>query len=515
MISKRLICSAAICLAVFILGLSFPARLVGGIEFSTPGVLRIAGKLLGIAAHDLSGDGLKDIVALGEVEGEGGDRPSCFVSIFFQEEAGRFASRPSHVIEIDSTVTLISPLSLPGEDRGILIYVARGGVYTLFNMTEGGDATGKRLADVETSVMTASREAPVFYGYVGDWNGDGSDDILVFDFEGFSFLTFEGGNNLGVRSHVSSPPILRTYQRSYSEGSSTMRGDTELVMRYGFPVLVSGEFNGDGREDLFISSGNRLAVSVQDAEGGFSGPVMIKKFVKPVPEGNEDNLNLRVGLTDIDGDGLMDISEAWWKGTGLSGTEAEIRLYLGRGASGFGADPDRVIEVEDAIPDILVYEDLDGDGKKELLVPTMKLGIMSFVRILTSGVLQIKALVYDDARGRVFEEEPRFLHSLSAKIEFTGRSYLASGLDDFDGDGNMDLAFSTDKDEISVYQGTGGRGNRMFTRDPVLVLHEGSAGRLETDDLDGNGKVDIILYYPSSDVIKVFFSGTGNGGRES
>jgi hypothetical protein len=330
MITKRLNFLKVIGKTILILLLFLPVPLLGRIEFSPPQELLITGKLLDINTHDLSGDGLEDIISLSEIEENG--RPTWLVSIFFQEEMGKFGSRPIHVAQVDSTITLISPVTLPESGEGILTYISQGGLYSLYRSGEGGDVAGEKLLELDTSVMTASRERPMFFDYAGDWNGDGLDDVLVFDFSGFSFLTFESDNSLILKSHINCPPKLRVYQMGYGDGSSSMRGDNELVMRYGFPILVRGEYNGDGMEDLFITSGDRLRVSTQDSSGGFSEPILIKHFKKPVSDNDGDDMGLRISLADFDGDGLMDVSEGWWKGTGLSGTEAYIRLYLGKGS---------------------------------------------------------------------------------------------------------------------------------------------------------------------------------------
>ena len=491
--------------AVIVIGSGIlAASMMGEISFTTRQELKVTGELHDTRAIDLSGNGMSDVIALSELEG--GGKSKWLISIFHQDKVGKLSNSPDHVIVLDSLVTLISPGVLPESGMGILTCIAPGGVYSLRSgenrRTNGVD----RLINSKTPSMTNSNQGPVFFGYCRDWNGDGRSDMLVFDFTGFSFLPFDEGDTLVLKTHIDSPPRLYAYRFGNENGGSSLSDDTSLRLRYDFPVVKTGEYDGDGRTDLFISSGVRLSVSIQEDWFDYSSPMVVGDFSEPARRVDTENRRVKVSLADFNGDGIMDVSETWWFGTGLSETEAEIRLYIGRGRGGFRTEPDQVLRVKDALPNIVVFKDLDGDGKDELIVPTMNLGIMSFVRILTSGVMHIKALIFDDDPGKVYEEEPYFVHSISAKFDFSGTTNIVTGLDDFDGDGNMDFVFGARKNEISVFRGMGGKGNRIFSRDPVLVLRENANGFLKTDDLNGDGRKDLLLYYPTKGLIRVYFS---------
>jgi hypothetical protein len=472
------------------------------IAFKPVQELKVNGELHDMRAIDFDGDGTSDVIALSELERRG--KSKWMVSIFHQNEEGSLPIHPDQVFELDSLVTLISPVTFPGSGTGSLLFIEPGGVYSLYPVENMRSNSIDRLINVDTPFMTNANEGPVFFDNVQDWNGDGRNDMLVFDFDGFSLLTFDANDSLVFRTHIDYQPRLYTY--GGNEGS-TLNDRMRLRLRYVFPVVEPGEYDGDGKVDLFITSGERLSVSTQGDGFDYSAPFTIKDFSRPAGEVAEENRRVRISLADFDGDGLTDISETRWMGTGLTETDAEIGLYKGRGRIGFKSEPDQVLRVEDALPNILIFKDLDRDGKDEMIVPTMKLGIMSYVRILTSGILHVKALIYDDDPGKVLDEEPRFVHSLTAKFDFSGTTYITSGLDDLDGDGYIDFVFGTRNNEISIFRGTGGKGNRMFSRDPVLVLSENADGRAKTEDLNGDGKKDLLLYYSSEGRIKVYFSG--------
>lgn len=485
----------------FVIGTSTDQLFSGPISLSERQEMKVSGKLKEARSFDFTGDGLRDIVAISEIQVGGISRWTA--SLFIQGAPGLFGSDPDRVVDIDTLATMIAPTILPGQSHGILTYVSPGGIFKQSFDESGKDRGPERLIALPTPAMTKAFEGPLFFDYIQDWDGNGRGEVIVYDFSGFSLLRFDEGDTLIRVAHISTHPRLKVY---HVGGTSDLRRDVPLSFRYDFPVVTTGEYNGDGKVDLFIRGREYLAVAVQREMGDYAIPVVIRDLSTALRESEENDVTVAITLADFNGDGLTDISEAWGKGTGLTGTEAEIQLFLGGGVDGFGSRPDQIIEITDALPSLVIFEDLDGDGKDELIVPTIKLGLMSFVRILTSGVVQVKALIFDDDPKRVYEDEPRFVHQLSAQIEFSGQSNVVAGHGDFNDDRNIDFLFGTRKNEISIYEGMGGRGNRIYSRDPVLILNEESDGFVRTDDLDGNGKADILLYYPSKGRILAYFS---------
>ncbi len=500
---KKGILRAFLCTILFgiVAGASSVLLFGGEISLSGRQEMNVSGKLKEATSFDLTGDGFRDVIAISKIQD--GEKSRWTASLFVQDEPGLFKRDPDRVVEIDTLAALIAPTVLPGRSDGILTYISPGGVFML-SLGEGrNDRVPERLIALPTAAMAKTVEGPLFFDFIRDWDGNGRDEMIVYDYSGFSMLSFAEGDSLVRGDHINTQPRLKVY---HVGGTSDLRRDIPLSFRYDFPLVTVGEYNGDGKVDLFIRGQDYLAVAVQTDTGKYDDPVVVRDLSVSLQKSEKNDVTVVISLADFNGDRLTDISEAWGKGTGLTGTEAEIRLFLGDGDNGFKSQPDQVLEITDAIPSLVVFEDLDGDGKDELIVPTIKLGLMSFVRILTTGIVQVKALIYDDDPKMVYEHEPRFIHHLSTQVEFSGQSNIVSGHGDFDDDRNIDFVFGTRKNEISIYKGMGGRGNRIYSRDPVLILNEGSNGFLKTDDLDGNGKEDILLYYPSNGTILVYFS---------
>ena len=475
--------------------------LAGALAYAPPQQLSVSGMLRDIRTLDLSGDGRGDIVALHEVRGDVGVKWA--LSVFEQKKGGTFPGAADRTIEVDTTIALISAGTMAGTGEGILALLAPDGIRLLDALEGSMPGKTRKWIPIETPVRSPSMEGPIFCDLIRDWDGDGREDMLVFDFTGFSLLSLENGDLPEERGHIHSPPVLEAQPGNrdplpHGEGA-------RLILRYGFPAVTVGEYDGDGKVDLYITNGGRIQVARREGSS-YARPIRVKEFSRADQRRDGEGPRLEVRLGDFSGDGLTDIVEAWWEGSGLSGTQAEFRLYRGIRGGGYPRDPDQVLRVTDAVPRILLLEDLNSDGRSELIVPTMKFGIMAFVRILTTGNIEVEVQVFDTGSRGLFEEKPRFVHWLSARVDFSGTTRIVSELEDLDDDGNLDLIFGTRKDEIAVFRGTGGKGNRIFSREPDLLIQEDASGFLRTGDLNGDGKRDIVLYYPTGGVIKVYLS---------
>jgi hypothetical protein len=106
--------------------------------------------------------------------------------------------------------------------------------------------------------------------------------------------------------------------------------------------------------------------------------------------------------------------------------------------------------------------------------------------------------VFPFEANRRFAEKPVAERELKFKISFSGTTDLQA-LEirgDYNGDRRPDLAFGTSENELSIFPGVTGAG--LVTKDPVEKIGINASGTLEPVDLDGKGKQDIVLYYPST-----------------
>jgi hypothetical protein len=67
---------------------------------------------------------------------------------------------------------------------------------------------------------------------------------------------------------------------------------------------------------------------------------------------------------------------------------------------------------------------------------------------------------------------------------------------DFDGDGHLDLAFATDREELSLF--SGGKPGELFSSDPMATISVRAYGQVRPVILDSGRRTDLVLWYPST-----------------
>ncbi len=143
---------------------------------------------------------------------------------------------------------------------------------------------------------------------VADFDRDGKDDVATAGFEGFAIMR---GGDLAM-------PMAIDYAVDVTDSAATTQLDVHS--------LASGDFNGDGAPDLV--AGNRLgdgvAIFLNDGMGGFGEFTAIGSPAARMSEGSVANL---VASGDFDGDGKDDIAVA-------SGFEFDVMINAGDGTFG-------------------------------------------------------------------------------------------------------------------------------------------------------------------------------------
>jgi hypothetical protein len=339
--------------------------------------------------------------------------------------------------------------------------------------------------------------------FMRDVNDDGLDDVVVSDTAGYRVRLQRDDGTLA------SEIVLN--------GSSVM---TVLDGRVTFESLplVSGDMTGDGLSDLAVWRGNTLHVYRQRPGYTFdSEPRVIKLGLGLQTEAellsrgdgfgavNQDGLvETRISsLEDLNGDGLPDILTESLLNKGVFDKENDFRMYLARADTSSIDYP----EHEDALLPSeglqfgLMTTDLDGDGRKDLLVRKAQMSFGRVIRALLSGNVPMELHVYRMSEEESYPAEAQFV--TRTNVQFSVRSghvdipaILVADLND---DSVKDLLLQTAPDELSVHYGT--RDDGLFREDAVtrqLPLPR-NGDLVSAEDIDGDGRDDLIIRYDESD----------------
>jgi hypothetical protein len=346
------------------------------------------------------------------------------------------------------------------------------------------------------TVYPAKNRIPLI-NFVRDWNGDGRDEVGIIGFEGLSIHApddqgrFSAANSILVELTTGMGRVSRESEDDFTAG---------LSARFTFPNVRLVDYDNDGRKDLLATTDDRVIVYRQQADGQFTRQAAKNVFFDVVTQHEkiEDMAEVETVVHDLNSDGYADAIVTKQTAKGLSNFRGVINIFWGK-AAGYGAVPDQVIISEGTASDQVLIRDVNGDGRKDLILPSIKISVTSIIRWLITRRVPIYFNIFLMNEDGTFSDRPDFTKEVKFKIDWSGESDMqAMDLDgDFNGDKRKDFVFGTDEDELSVYLGVEDD-DRLFSKKPVVEITADAYGVLNTYDLNNDGYSDMIIHYPET-----------------
>jgi uncharacterized protein (TIGR03437 family) len=338
-------------------------------------------------------------VAVGDFNGDG--KPDMAitnandgtVTVLLGDGMGGFSAAPGSPVSVGALPVFAAVGDFNGDGFQDLA-VAHVDAHTLTVLL--GTGTGAFTQPVGSPFPTGGSPVRVV---VGDFNGDGIEDVALPDVV-TPTVTVLLGNGSGRFAAAPGSP--------FSAGTE--------------PSIAVGDFNGDGIQDIAAASfqSGSVTVLLGSVSGGFT--VMPGG---PFPTGNNPN-DIVVG--DFNGDGIQDLATANF-------TDNTVTVLLGTAAGGFNAavgSPFRTGGVN-TNPVALVVADFNGDGIEDLAVTNQDSDNLTLLLGNGSGG-------FSPAAGSPFP---------------VGTTPIFVSTADFNRDGIPDLAVSNDgSDNVTVLLGT-------------------------------------------------------------
>jgi hypothetical protein len=462
--------------------------------------LNVAGKLLQHWVEDLDADGLKDIFVVHRK----GLRPyeTRWVSIFWQSPERGFATAPEQSWQLDRGAAILDIGDVAGDHRKEICYLTDSSV-RYYPIGESAYATESvHLVDALGLVVFPSTRSIPMINFVRDWNGDGKDDVAVASFQGLSIYSrgADGAYSSGGMVLIELDTELNRVRTPGSDDKTV-----GIAVSYTFPNIQLLDYNNDGLRDLIASTEDRVIVHLQQPDGTYETTATTNHLfdVLTQQEKLEGIAEIETLVEDLNLDGYADAVVTKQTAKGLTNFRGVVSIYWG-GPDGLGDEPDQLIISEGTASASARFLDVNGDDRKDLVLPSIKFSIAAIIRILVTRSIKVYFNIFllnDDDR---LSERPDFTKEVKFKIDFSGESdEQAMDLEgDYNGDKRTDFVFATGKNELSVYLGEGAGKNRLFSKKPATRVGADAYGELQSHDLNDDGFFDMIIYYPESKKLK-------------
>ncbi|HZR59235.1 MAG TPA: FG-GAP-like repeat-containing protein [Terriglobales bacterium] len=250
--------------------------------------------------------------------------------------------------------------------------------------------------------------------------------------------------------------------------------------------VATGDLNGDGKLDVVnIDYGSNLNIMLGKGDGTFQPPITTSiATANFFPEA--------IAVGDFNGNHVLDV--AVWATNSNTGN-AQVNIYLGTGTGGFTVGG--VYNAPNSSnfnpgPNSIVAEDVNGDGKLDLVAMTPYNGVFVFLGN-GDGTFQAPVVNATVCTGSIGNCES-----------------LAVG--DLNGDGKPDLAFESNDTTgggISILLNTGAGTFGTGTYYPVGIAGVFAGGGIAIGDVNGDKKPDVIVGSSSASAIVYLNQGGG------
>jgi hypothetical protein len=292
----------------------------------------------------------------------------------------------------------------------------------------------------------------------GDFDSDGKLDLAISN---------ALSNTVSILGNTSTPGTLQFVARMEINVGKDPKG------------LAAGDLDGDGKQDLVLPNQQDSTVSILQN----SGSTGIVGF-SPLPRIAVGQGPLKAIVADLDRDGLADIAVVKNVSSSISllrnVSTAEKMSFASPVVLGTGSSPGR-----------MAIADIDGDNAADLIVDNINDGMLSLYRnVSTSGRLSFSPPVQIPA----------------------GSTPWCVGAGDFNGDGKTDVAVTNYQDSsVTIFTNNGQVG--FITPSSLRNVGTLRTGlnplNVEVSDLDGDGKLDLIVACRVSNTLSLFRNVSG------
>jgi hypothetical protein len=412
------------------------------------------------------------------------------VTLFPCDPSGRPNPGQPISIEVGPEVVAVDSYEVDGKPDAELLLLDRKGIEII---SPWGHAPPRRIEVAGGLPLPPRARGLSRMNVAGNWNGDGRPTAVLPSLDGGVMVDLLDGS-----SRLIELPLIAQYRTFDPDLPGRVR--QLMIAELQWPVIVTGDDDGDGVQDLFALSRWDLWVY----RGGPDGlPASPTRRIEIQPFNEEEEMRFEATeityfAEDLNGDGRTDFLLHRISGGLMAGKAvADVYFNPGDGADASGPPSAQVI-VKNGFSGVQPF-DLDADGQVEVAETSIQFGIVQLVRILLTRKANVSLRVLNSDPANPSELVSSWQHDMTFKVNFgEGR---AEGLfpnmeGDWNGDGRNDLIHPAGDRRIAVRLGRPGAKGPEFGDQAGTQKLPIDTGRTRVADLNGDGLDDLVVYDP-------------------
>jgi len=452
--------------------------------------MSVPGRVRHVTAVDLDGDSLADLTVL-SLTGRSLDAVQ-HLSVFWQRPGSTFPETPDTVWEVDrGTVAL--DLFPTGGKTGLpaALYSLRADGVRAHRFGRGAGVESSVVLRAALDHLVPADQSTAVIDFVADWRGMGL-EALVPEFPHPRLFPLDGDSPAAGVALQTEP--VATY---WTSGSDKELRDATLNLHYSFPVPVAADQDGDGRAEIAFVERDRVTVFGTPAKA--DGSHALAKKIYPVrilsdEEAASDRFTVQTRLVDLDGDGRADLLAVVYRDAGILELEGRVVVFRARPDGSFAPAPDQEIVLPHALYSLTHVLDLDGDGAREIVLPSADLGLWGYLRVLTTRKVSFDFNTLTRAGEKVFDTSAMTRDAMTARLS-RDHDLPVVKLQDMNGDGLVDVLIGSGEDRVCIHDGIRDP-ERRFRSKPATCLEADPYAVYVVVGLKNTGRRDLVRHDP-------------------
>lgn len=489
---KNLIRSAAgvaVIVSAFSLGPFSGCSSEGRMGAASVDELKLPGDLCDFIPVDLDNDSIEEIIAFSCSSNP--DPPARWASIFAQEN-DHFKKAPQMNIELPDDAVVFDSGDIDGDGQPELLFLTGHGLSAI-KIGEDGRSDPIRIIEIQTIFQIPTPRSADYCDFFRHLSQGNRDLLIIPTVTGVSIYTSGKDNKIEIGK------IPLHFSASISgTAMAESRSHDQVAYNFRLPLFEFIDYDGDGVEDLYVIDNGDVDIYLRSFDGTFAPePVSRTNGIFRVDNPGAEEAT-EIMARDINADGLGDLIVTRRSG-GVKNLESDIDVFPCRARGGHDQIPSFHHSIRNSAG-IALLSDLNHDGRLDIVIPSMKTGILAILKILILNRIDLGLEIFLQEPGGRFPDQPSMSNIITASADLnSGAIHFGNNIAtscDFNGDRLCDLLIETGDGTLNVYYGAIGE---VISEKPGWTYRIPAPSSVLASDLDNDGISEILAFYNDAD----------------